>query len=109
MQVLYRIGGVRTKAQDQGHISPLERLFVLKILSRTQQTTKVKKFVGFSLKRLCCIDPVLLPLKAVCTVGPFPADSAHAHYMHVVAPSVLRFSAFIDFSGFWYCHSHILQ
>ena len=34
------------------HISPLERLFVLKILSHTQRATKVKKFVGFSLKPL---------------------------------------------------------
>ena len=31
------------------HIS-LERLFVLKMLSHTQRATKVKKFVGFSLK-----------------------------------------------------------
>ena len=35
-----------------GHISPLERLFVLKLLSRTQQATEVKKYVGFSLKPL---------------------------------------------------------
>ena len=34
------------------HISPTERLFVLKTLSRTQQATKVKKFVGICLKRL---------------------------------------------------------
>ena len=34
------------------HISPLEHLFVLKILSRTQRATEVKKFVGFSLKPL---------------------------------------------------------
>ena len=33
-------------------ISPLGRLFVLKILSRTQWATKVEKFVGFSLKPL---------------------------------------------------------
>ena len=33
-------------------ISPLERLFVLKILSRTQRATEIKKFVGFSLKPL---------------------------------------------------------
>ena len=32
--------------------SPLEHLFVLKILSRTQQATEVKKYVGFSLKPL---------------------------------------------------------
>ena len=36
------------------HISPMERLFVLKTLSRTQPATKVKKFVGFSLKMLRC-------------------------------------------------------
>ena len=34
------------------HISPTERLFVLKTLSRTQQVTKVKKFVGICLKPL---------------------------------------------------------
>ena len=34
------------------HISPTERLFVLKTLSRTQRATKVKKFVGIFLKRL---------------------------------------------------------
>ena len=34
------------------HISPTKRLFVLKTLSCTQRTTKVKKFVGICLKRL---------------------------------------------------------
>ena len=34
------------------HIPPMERLFVLKTLSRTQRATKVKKFVGICLKRL---------------------------------------------------------
>ena len=34
------------------HISPTERLFVLKTLSRTQRATKVKIFVGIFLKRL---------------------------------------------------------
>ena len=34
------------------HISPTERLFILKMLSRTQRATKVKKFVGICLKRL---------------------------------------------------------
>ena len=33
-------------------ISPLEHLFVLKILSRTQWATEVKEFVEFSLKTL---------------------------------------------------------
>ena len=44
------------------HISPMERLFVLKTLSRTQRATKVKIFVGFSLKPLRCRDPALPPL-----------------------------------------------
>ena len=78
------------------HISPLEGLFFLKILSLIQRTTNVKKFVGFSVKPLRCRDPVLPPLKAIRTVGHFPVDSAHAHYMHVVAPRVLHFSAFIN-------------
>ena len=45
-----------------GHISPMERLFVLKTLSRTERATKVKMFVGFSLKPLRCRDPALPPL-----------------------------------------------
>ena len=82
------------------HISPLEHLFVLKILSRTQRATEVKKIVGFSLKPLHCGDPALPPLKAICTVGHFPAESTHAHYTcssiyHAVLPRVLHFSAFI--------------
>ena len=44
------------------HISHMERLFILKTLSRTQWATKVKIFVGFSLKPLHCRDPE-------CTVG----------------------------------------
>ena len=34
------------------HISPLECLFILKILSCTQRATEVQKFVAFSLKPL---------------------------------------------------------
>ena len=44
------------------HISPMERLFVLKTLSRTQRATKIKTFVGFSLKPLRCRDPAPPPL-----------------------------------------------
>ena len=43
------------------HISPLEHLFVLKLMSRTQRATKVTKIVGFSLKLLCCGGPALWP------------------------------------------------
>ena len=38
-------------------ISPLERVFVQKILSCTQRATVLNIFVGFSLKSLCCRDP----------------------------------------------------
>ena len=41
------------------HISPLEHLFVLKILSRTPQATEVEIFVGISLKPLRCRDTLL--------------------------------------------------
>ena len=53
------------------HISPMERLFVLKTLSRTQLATKVKKFVGFSLKPLRCRDPALPPLYGHAYSPPF--------------------------------------
>ena len=53
------------------HISPMERLFVLKTLSRTQLATKVKKFVGFSLKPLHCRDPALPPLYGHAYSRPF--------------------------------------
>ena len=46
------------------HISPMERLFVLKSMSRTQRATKVEIFVGFSLKPLRCRDPALPALYA---------------------------------------------
>ena len=45
------------------HISPLERLFVMKLLSHTKWAMEVKKFVGFSLKPLRCGDPALLHWK----------------------------------------------
>ena len=54
------------------HISSLEHLLVLKILKHTQRAMEVKIFVGFSLNPLHCGDPVLPPLKAICTVGHFP-------------------------------------
>ena len=53
------------------HISPMERLFVLKTLSRTQRAMKVKKFVGFSLKPLRCRDPALPPLYGHAYSRPF--------------------------------------
>ena len=49
----------------------MERLFVLKTLSRTQRATKVKKFVGFSMKLLRCRDPSLPPLYGHAYSRPF--------------------------------------
>ena len=53
------------------HISPMERLFVPKTLSRTQRATKVKKFVGFSLKPLRCRDTALASLYRYPCSRPF--------------------------------------
>ena len=52
-------------------VSLMERLFILKILSCTQWARKVKKFVGFSLKPLCCRDPALPPLYSRAYSRPF--------------------------------------
>ena len=57
------------------HISPLECLFVLKTLSRTQRATKVKKFVGFSLKPLRCRDPASPRCTAIHTLCHFKAHA----------------------------------
>ena len=68
------------------HISPMERLFVLKLLSHIKRATKVKIFVGFSLKPFRCRDPPLPPLYSRAYSRPFFAESRHAHYSiyHVV-------------------------
>ena len=78
----------------------MERLFVLKTLSRTQRATKVKKFVGFSLKPLRCRDPALPPLYGHAYSRPF----FHAYFSctrmrisqhaHDTPPRVQHFSAF---------------
>ena len=65
------------------HISPMERLFVLKTLSRTQRATKVKLFVGFSLKPLRCRDPALPPLCCRAYSRPFFLLKAR---MRILAP-----------------------
>ena len=53
------------------NISPLERLFNLKTLAHTQRATKVKIFVGFSLKPLRCKDPALTALHGYVRSRPF--------------------------------------
>ena len=65
------------------HISPMEHLFVLKTLSRTQRATKVKIFVGFSLKPLRCRDPALPPLCCRAYSRPFFLLKAR---MRILAP-----------------------
>ena len=55
--------------------SPLERLFVLKILSRTQRATEVGFFSETALLQRSSTPP----LKAIHIVGHFPAESAHAY------------------------------
>ena len=53
-------------------VKSLQRLFVLKTMSRTQRATKVKKFVRTSLKSLRCRD---IPLPArIASKGPKKAN-----------------------------------
>ena len=59
-------------------ISPLEHPFVLKMLSHTQRATKVKIFVGFSLKPLCCGDPALPALYGYPSSAIFCYAEKHA-------------------------------
>ena len=79
------------------HISPLEHLFILKILSRTQQAMEVKTIVGFSLKPLCCRYTPLPALygypfwKPTCTL----LACAFSRIPTSLALRVLHFSAFI--------------
>ena len=52
-------------------ISPMERLFVPKTLSRTRRETNVKTFVGFSLKPFRCRDTARTPFTAIRTIRHF--------------------------------------
>ena len=70
-------------------VTSLERLFVLKSMSRTQRATKVKKFVGFSLKPLRCRDPAPPPLYGHTCSRPFLSNPrAHARRIGAVACAV---------------------
>ena len=82
------------------HISPMERLFVLKMLSRTQRATKVKRFVGFSLKPLRCRDPALPPLYGHAYSRPFFHAYFSCIYAHDTPPRVQHFSAFHLYNGY---------
>ena len=58
----------------KSHISPLERLFDLISMSCTQWATKIKIFVGVSLKLLRCGDPDRRPF---FTHGRYTYEHAH--------------------------------
>ena len=60
------------------HISPLERLFVQKTLSRTQRATKVKRF---SPGQMRCRDRALLP---IYRVGHFSYGESCVLFMRIV-------------------------
>ena len=53
------VGSVCLSVHLLSQISPLKLLFILKSMSHTPWATKVKIFVGFSLKLFCCGDPGL--------------------------------------------------
>ena len=74
-----------------GSISPMERLFVLKTLSRTQRATKVKKYVGFSLKLMRCRDPALPPLYGHAYSRPFFLRKARMRIIVWASPRPLFF------------------
>ena len=94
------------------HISPIERLFVLKTLSRTQRATKVKNFVGFSLKPLRCRDPALPPLYGHAYSRPFfHACTAcvlifSCIYAHDTPPRVQHLALFVWLNG---AHAQIVS
>ena len=65
------VGGVGLSVCPLIDISPLECLFVLKIIPHTQQTMKVQKFVWISLKLLRCRDTSLPALYGYPCSRPF--------------------------------------
>ena len=83
--------------------SLLKGQFVLKTLSHTLRATKVKKFVGFSLKPLRCRDPALPPLYGHAYIRPFFSCtrmriSRVYTRMIYTPPRVQHFSAFHDYT-----------
>ena len=73
----------------------MERLFVLKTLSRTKRATKVKIFVGFSLKPLRCRDPALLPLCGRAYSRPF--------FLRKARMRIIVFTTWRPFLPVWWC------
>ena len=73
----------------------MERLFVLKTLSRTQRATKVKMFVGFSLKPLRYRDPALPPLCGRAYSRPF--------FLRKARMRIIVFTTWRPFLPMWWC------
>ena len=78
----------------------MERLFVLKTLSRTQRATKVKIFVGFSLKPMRCRDPALPSLYGHAYSRPFFLRKARMRCAEGSAHQCIHFTKFPFFSLF---------
>ena len=104
------VGSVCLSVCSLSHISPLERLFVLKSTSRTQRATNVKKFVGFSLKLLRCGDPALPPSYGLPYGGHFSSACANKRGVstcaqaRVLASRSHAFSARLDAMAKCNCH-----
>ena len=60
------------------HISPLEHLFALKILPRTQQASEVKKICRVFSEN-APLQRSRTPSRSIRTVSHFPTESARAH------------------------------
>ena len=98
------------------HISPLECLFALKILSRIYLAgnggqTICGFFSEIALLRISSTPSVEIHMYTC--ISHFPVESAHEHYRiyHVVAPRILHFSAFIYYMHHqctYMCVSHSL-
>ena len=86
------------------HISLLERLFILKSMSRTR-ATKVKKFVRFALKLLCCGDLTLPSSYGHTYRLPF---FTHVRYTYEHTRISAQRAKGLHFSAFHYLGSVIL-
>ena len=80
---------------SQHHMS--EHLFIFKTLSHTQRATKIKIFVGFSLKPHRCRDPALPAWHGYLQSAIFTLQKMH---MRIIRPHVVR-SCLLDLLLVW--------
>ena len=86
-------------------ISPMERLFVLKTLSRIYSAgNEGQKFVGFSLKLLRCRDPALPPLCGRAYSLPFFLLKARVRIIVWASPRPLFFPSRRNPAAARLCH-----